>query len=102
PHGNDGTNPLPLSIALVLDVSGSMYEEDGVGVSRLRRIQQAALAAIAKLKPEGTLAVVAFAHDAQVALPSTRLADRGAIEDVIGRIDTLAVDPGGTAMDKGI
>src|SRR6266480_2993744 len=69
PSGNEGTT-LPLSIALVLDVSGSMYEEDGLGMSRLRRIQQAALAAMAKLKPEDTLAVVAFAHDAQVVLPS--------------------------------
>jgi Ca-activated chloride channel family protein len=102
PSGNEGTNSLPLSIALVIDVSGSMYEEDGLGMSRLKRIQQAALAAMAKLKPEDTLALVAFAHDAQVVLPSTRMADRGAVEDVIRRIDTFPVDPGGTAMDKGI
>jgi Ca-activated chloride channel homolog len=102
PGGNQETAPLPLSIALVLDVSGSMYEEDGVGISRLERIQQAALAAISKLKPEDTLAVVAFAHDAQVVLPSTRVADRSAAEDVIRRIDSFAVDPGGTAMDQGI
>src|SRR5205085_4188444 len=85
PSGNEGTNPLPLSVALVLDVSGSMYEEDGLGVSRLQRIQQAALAATAKLKPEDTLAIIAFAHNAQVVLPSTRMADRGTVEDVIGR-----------------
>jgi Ca-activated chloride channel homolog len=102
PDGNQETDTLPLSIALVLDVSGSMYEEDGVGVSRLERIQQAALTATAKLKPEDTLAVVAFAHDAQVVLPSTRLADRSAVEDMIRRIDSFAVDPGGTAMDKGL
>ena len=101
PDGPD-TETLPLSIALVLDVSGSMYGEDGVGISRLQRIQNAALAAISKLKPEDTLAVVAFAHDAQIVLPPTPLADRVAVEDVIRRIDSLAVDPGGTAMDQGI
>ena len=101
PDGPD-TETLPLSIALVLDVSGSMYGEDGVGISRLQRIQNAALAAISKLKPEDTLAVVAFAHDAQIVLPPTPLADRVAVEDLIRRIDSLAVDPGGTAMDQGI
>ena len=36
---------MSLNLALVLDVSGSMYEEDGTGVSRLQRIQEAAIAA---------------------------------------------------------
>ncbi len=94
--------PLGLNLALVLDVSGSMYEQDGTGVSRLQRIQQAATAAIARLKPEDTLAVVAFANNAQVVLPSTPLTHRARIEEVIGRIDTFDVDPGGTAMDQGL
>ena len=38
--------PLRLNLALVLDVSGSMYEEDGTGVSRLQRVQHAASAAL--------------------------------------------------------
>jgi Ca-activated chloride channel family protein len=97
-----GTKPLGLNLALVLDVSGSMYEEDGTGISRLKRIQDAALSAIPKLRPDDTMAIVAFAHDAQVVLPSTKLSDRAAIEDVINRIDLFNVDPGGTAMDQGI
>jgi Ca-activated chloride channel family protein len=48
------------------------------------------------------LAVIAFAHNAQVVLPNTSLADRRAVEDVIRRIDAFAVDPGGTAMDQGL
>ena len=76
-----GAGPLALNLALVLDVSGSMYEEDGTGVSRLSRIQQAAISAIQKLKPDDTLAIVAFAHNCQVILPSTPLSresqDRG-------------------------
>src|SRR5436309_2136063 len=53
-----GDKPMPLNLALVLDVSGSMYEEDGTGISRLKRIQDAAVHAIGKLKPEDTLSIV--------------------------------------------
>lgn len=102
PAGGGAAKPLPLNLAIVLDVSGSMYEEDGTGVSRLQRIQQAARTAATKLKPEDRLAIVAFAHDSQVVLPSTPLSDRAAVEEVIDRIDRFDVDPGGTAMDQGI
>ncbi|HEY1860261.1 MAG TPA: VWA domain-containing protein, partial [Gemmataceae bacterium] len=102
PSGEGMGKPLGLNLALVLDVSGSMYEEDGTGISRLKRIQQAALAGIQKFRPEDSLAIVAFAHNAQVVLPSTKLSERAAIEDVINRIDLFDVDPGGTSMDQGI
>lgn len=102
PAGGGAAKPLALNLALVLDVSGSMYEEDGTGVSRLHRLQQAARTAINKLKPEDHLAIVAFAHDSQVVLPATPLSERAKIEDVIDRIDRFDVDPGGTAMDQGI
>ena len=94
--------PLALNLALVLDVSGSMYEEDGTGISRLKRIQTAASNAIEKLKPTDTLAIVAFAHNAQVILPATPLSEKAKIEDVIQKVDMFDVDPGGTAMDQGI
>jgi Ca-activated chloride channel family protein len=102
PSSDGPSKTLGLNLALVVDVSGSMYEEDGTGSSRLQRVQEAALAAIAKLKPDDTLAIVAFAHNAQVVLPSTSMADRGQIESVIDRIDKFDVDPGGTSMDLGI
>lgn len=97
-----GEKALGLNLALVLDVSGSMYEQDGTGSSRLRRIQDAAAAALAKLKPDDTLALVAFAQNAQVVLPSTSAAEKAKIEDVIRRIDQFDVDPGGTAMNEGM
>jgi len=100
--GGPGTKPVGLNLALVLDVSGSMYEEDGTGTSRLDRIKKAAGSAIQKLKPDDTLALIAFAHNAQVVLPATKLSEKGKIEDVINRIDQFDVDPGGTAMDQGI
>jgi Ca-activated chloride channel family protein len=102
PAGAGASKPLDLNLALVLDVSGSMYEEDGTGISRLKRIQDAAVAAIEKLKPEDTISVVAFAHNAQVVLPPTSVADKAKIEDVIRKVDMFDVDPGGTAMDQGI
>lgn len=102
PAGGGPGKPMPLNLALVLDVSGSMYEEDGTGISRLKRIQEAALKAIGKLKPEDTLAIVAFAHNALVLLPATPLSDQAKIEDVIGRIDMFDVDPGGTTMNDGM
>src|SRR4051794_10225479 len=102
PAGGGASKPLPLNLALVLDVSGSMYEEDGTGISRLARLQQAAHAAVQKLKPENHLSIVAFAHDCQVVLPATPLSEKATIEDVISRIDRFDVDPGGTAMDQGI
>src|SRR3989442_1510973 len=94
PTGEAVTAPLGLNLALVLDVSGSMYEEDGTGRSRLKRVQEAALAAIDKLRPDDTLAIVAFAHDAQVVLPTTSLVERSKIDSVIDRIDMYDVDPG--------
>src|SRR6516164_6477241 len=87
PSGEGAARPLGLNLALVLDVSGSMYEEDGTGISRLKRIQDAAVAAIQKLRPEDSLAVVAFAHNCQVVLPTTKLSDKARIEDVIQKID---------------
>jgi Ca-activated chloride channel family protein len=102
PSGEGAPKPVGLNLALVLDVSGSMYEEDGTGISRLARIQQAAATAIGKLTPADRLAIIAFAHDAQVLLPSTTLAQKEKIEDVIERIDRFEVDPGGTSMDQGI
>ena len=97
-----GSKPMGLNLALVLDVSGSMYEEDGTGISRLKRIQDAAIAAIQKLKPEDTMMVVAFAHNALVLLPPTKIEEKAKIEDIINRVDMFDVDPGGTAMNDGM
>ncbi|MBX9680015.1 MAG: VWA domain-containing protein [Gemmataceae bacterium] len=94
--------PMGLNLALVLDVSGSMYEEDGTGISRLKRIQDAAIDALQKLKPDDSMTIVAFAHNALVLLPPTKVAEKAKIEDVIRKIDMYDVDPGGTAMNDGL
>ena len=100
--GDQDDKPIGLNLALVLDVSGSMYEEDGTGKSRLNRIQSAALSALNMLQPNDTLALIAFGHDAQVILSATRLSDRSRIQEVIERVDRHDVDPGGTSMDQGL
>src|ERR1700757_2578024 len=97
PSGLGTSQAMALNLALVLDVSGSMYEEDGTGISRLKRIQDAARAGISKLKPTDTLTIVAFAHNAQVVLPPTPLSDTAKVEDIIQKVDMFDVDPGGTA-----
>jgi len=102
PSADAPSKPLGLNLALVLDVSGSMYEEDGTGSSRLKRVQQAASAAIDKLKPDDTIAIIAFGHNAQLVLPTTSVRERDKIDEVIEGIDMFDVDPGGTSMDQGI
>jgi Ca-activated chloride channel family protein len=79
-----------------------MYEEDGTGIARLKRIQNAAKGAINKLKPTDSLAVIGFAYNASILLPSTSLSDKTKINDVIDKVDMFDVDPGGTAMDQGM
>jgi Ca-activated chloride channel family protein len=102
PAGDGDAPVLPLNVVLVVDVSGSMYEEDGTGVSRLRRVQNAALRALDRLRPGDSLAIVAFAHTAETVLPLTSLAEKAKIADVIERIDRFEVDPGGTNIPQGL
>jgi Ca-activated chloride channel family protein len=102
PSGDGAAQTLGLDLALVLDVSGSMYEEDGTGVSRLRRVQDAAFSALSKLRPSDTLMIVAFAHGAELVLPPTSIAEKDKIAEVLNRIDRIEIDPGGTTMDQGM
>src|SRR5438105_5472331 len=76
-----------LNLGIVLDVSGSMYEEDGTGKTRLKRVQEAALAGLRRLNDDDRISIIAFAQDAKVVLPATNLADRGRVEETIKRID---------------
>src|SRR5262249_13561533 len=81
PSGGGASAPMALNIALALDVSGSMYEEDGTSVSRLKRVQDAAVNAMGQLKPDDNLSIIAFAHNAMVLLPPTKVAEKAKIEE---------------------
>lgn len=91
-----------LNLALVLDISGSMFEQDGTGISRLQRIQEAAKTAVDILKPEDTLCIVAFGNNAARVLEPTPIADKQTIIDTIDRIENFDIDPGGTTMNEGM
>jgi Ca-activated chloride channel family protein len=98
----DGPASLPLTLALCVDISGSMYWPDGTGKSRLDRVREAATAAAAKLKPTDRLALVAFANGAEVVLPPTPASEADKIADTLRQIDLFSVDQAGTTMDEGI
>src|SRR3974377_1917615 len=71
PSGSGGSK-MGLNLAPVVDVSGSMDGEEGPGSGRHKAVQDAPSAAIAKLQPDDTLAIVAFAHNALTLLPPTK------------------------------
>jgi len=98
----DGPGSVPLTMALCIDVSGSMYWADGTGKPRLDRVREAATAAVAKLKPTDRLALVAFANGAEVVLPPTPASEAERIAECLRRVDMYAVDQAGTTMDEGI
>ncbi|HZZ81846.1 MAG TPA: VWA domain-containing protein [Gemmataceae bacterium] len=96
------SKPMGLNLALALDMSGSMYDEDGTNIPRLKRVQDAAIAAVQKLKPEDTITVVGFAGNALVVLPPTKLAEKDKIESAIRNIEMCEIDPNGTTMNVGM
>jgi Ca-activated chloride channel homolog len=98
----DGHAALPITLALCIDISGSMYWGDGTGKSRLDRVREAATAAIAKLKPTDRIALVAFGNGAELVLPPTPAAQVDTIADTLRKIDMFSVDQAGTTMDQGI
>ena len=98
----EGPAALPITLALCIDISGSMYWGDGTGKSRLDRVRDAATAAVAKLKPTDRLALIAFGNGAEVVLPPTPAADVERIAETLRRIDMYSVDQAGTTMDEGI
>lgn len=102
PAGPSAGPAVGLNLALVLDISGSMFEQDGTGISRLKRVQDAAKTAIEKLRPDDTLTIVAFANTALRVLEPTPLTDKDRILQTIEEIENFDVDPGGTAMNEGL
>jgi Ca-activated chloride channel family protein len=65
-------------------------------------VQKAAIAAIQKLKPDDTMTIVAFANNALVVLPTTKVVEKDKIETAIKNIEMNDIDPGGTAMNDGM
>src|SRR5271170_5962800 len=86
---------LPLNLGVVLDRSGSMYDE-----RRLEFVVEAVKFLIDNLSPEDKVTIVAFADKAQV-LTSGAASDRAGAKRAVDDIDLLEIG-GGTQMALGM
>src|SRR5579863_9697153 len=87
--GAGGGNRLPLNLGVVLDRSGSMYDE-----RRLEFVIEAVKFLGENAAPEDKIAVVAFADKAQVILRPDQIHDRGAVRRALDDIDLLEIGGG--------
>lgn len=75
-----------LNISLVIDKSGSMYQE-----GRLRYVQEAVKYVIDNLRPQDIISLAAFAGSAQVILPAQTISDKASAKGLIDGIDDIDV-----------
>ncbi|HEY2106473.1 MAG TPA: VWA domain-containing protein [Candidatus Binataceae bacterium] len=94
-EGGAGGARLPLNLGVVLDRSGSMYDE-----RRLEFVVEAVKFLIDNLNPDDQVAIVAFADKAQV-LTSGAATDKAGTKRAIDDIDLLEIG-GGTQMALGM
>ena len=83
----------PSNIVFLIDVSGSMDEEN-----KLPLLQSSFKLLLGQLRPDDKVAIVTYANGTKVALPSTRVKDK---EKIIKVLDNLYAS-GGTSGGKGI
>jgi Ca-activated chloride channel family protein len=92
PEAAAGFGQLPLNVAVILDVSGSMYGE------KLERAKEAACLAVESLSGQDWLSLVVFNHKAKAIIPRRRVEDK----DVFySRIREIRADDG-TCMFSGM
>ncbi|HVC44934.1 MAG TPA: VWA domain-containing protein [Candidatus Binataceae bacterium] len=94
--GGAGGTRMPLNLALVLDRSGSMYDE-----RRLEFVIEAVKFLAANVAPDDKVAVIAFADKAQVIVPSDQIHNQGVVRRALEDIDLLEIG-GGTQMALGM
>jgi Ca-activated chloride channel family protein len=92
PEAAAGFGQLPLNVALVLDVSGSMHGE------KLECAKEAACLAVECLLGQDSLSLVVFNHKAKVIIPRRRVEDKNGF---FSRIREIKAD-GGTCMFSGM
>src|SRR5579884_4031677 len=93
--GSSNGARLPLNLGVVLDRSGSMYDE-----RRLEFVVEAVKFLIDNLNPDDQVTIVAFADEAQV-LTSGAATDKAGAKRAIDDIDLLEIG-GGTQMALGM
>jgi len=94
--GPGGGARLPLNLSLVIDRSGSMYDE-----RRLEFVVEAVKFLAANVTPEDKVSLVAFADRAKVILEADKIHDRGALQRALDDMDLLEIG-GGTQMALGM
>src|SRR5579871_1082136 len=87
---------LPLNLGVVLDRSGSMYDE-----RRLEFVIEAVKFLADNAAPDDKIAVVAFADSARVIIQPDQIHDRAAVRRALDDIDLLEIG-GGTQMALGM
>ncbi len=73
----------PASLTFVIDVSGSMGQENRLGL-----VKQSLQMLVERLRPDDTVAIVVYGSEARVVLHPTRGEDRGPILGAIFRLST--------------
>lgn len=89
----DSKKRVPINLAIVIDRSGSMSGD------RIEKAREAAIYAINMLDEQDTLSVVAFASDAEIIIPSTRVTNK---QKLIKLINSKIQAGGGTALFAGL
>ncbi|WP_417913643.1 vWA domain-containing protein [Candidatus Electronema sp. JM] len=84
---------VPLNLALVLDTSGSMAEQN-----KLNYVKQAAIAMLNRLRPEDRFALIAYSNRARVLYPSQPVEDGQRMEGLINSLEAT----GGTNLGEGL
>jgi len=87
---------LPLNLGVVLDRSGSMYDE-----RRLEFVTEAVKFLAENAAPDDKIAVVAFADSARVIVQPDQIHDKAAVRRALDEIDMLEIG-GGTQMALGM
>ena len=81
------------NLVFLIDVSGSMSPED-----RLPLLKNAFRMLLDELKPDDTVGIVTYASESGIALEPTRVAERGKIADVLGRLTAGGSTAGGAGL----
>jgi Ca-activated chloride channel family protein len=87
---------LPLNLGVVIDRSGSMYDE-----RRLEFVVEAVKFLVDNLEPDDRVAIVAFADQAHIVAAGDQIRDKAAVKRAIDDIDMLEIG-GGTQMALGM
>jgi Ca-activated chloride channel family protein len=91
-----GAGRLPLNLGVVIDRSGSMYDE-----RRLEFVIEAVKFLVDNLGPDDRVSIVVFADTAKVVLTPEQARDRAAVKRALDDIDLLEIG-GGTQMALGM